>query len=103
MDSATNALMRLVRAPANYWAGMLLDAGIAGWLLVHAARVPQRPWMIGGTVLFLGGLCLYSLVEYVVHRWFYHHPLIARRIWSSAPSQQSASSDRTPLLRHRDR
>jgi sterol desaturase/sphingolipid hydroxylase (fatty acid hydroxylase superfamily) len=75
MGSATNALMRLVRAPANYWAGMLLDAGIAVWLLVHAARVPQRPWMIGGTVLFLGGLCPYSLVEYVVHRWFYHHPL----------------------------
>jgi sterol desaturase/sphingolipid hydroxylase (fatty acid hydroxylase superfamily) len=67
--------MRLVSHPVNYWAGMLLDVVIAAVLLVHATRVAEGPWMIEGGVLLLAGFCLYSLVEYVVHRWFYHHPL----------------------------
>jgi sterol desaturase/sphingolipid hydroxylase (fatty acid hydroxylase superfamily) len=65
--------MRLAGDPINYWSGMLLDAAVAAGLLVHAGRVPHRPPVTEAGVLLVG-LGVYSLLEYVVHRWAYHDP-----------------------------
>jgi len=71
MGSMTRALLRLAAHPVNYWGGILLDASIAGGLLVHAMRTASSGWAMEAGLL-VGGLGLYGLVEYSIHRWAYH-------------------------------
>ncbi|HXJ79624.1 MAG TPA: sterol desaturase family protein [Candidatus Methylomirabilis sp.] len=73
MATPTNALMRVASDPLNYWGGILLDAVVAAGLLAHAILVTRRPWMLEGAILVVG-LGVYTLLEYLAHRWLYHHP-----------------------------
>jgi hypothetical protein len=58
-------------ARLNYWLGVLVDAVLAGWFLVHAMRTMHGSWVTTGVSL-LAGLGLYGFLEYGVHRWGYH-------------------------------
>jgi len=63
MGSLTQGLLRLAAHPANYWGGILLDASIAGSLLVHAMRTAGSGAMEAGLL----GFVAYSLVHHILH------------------------------------
>ena len=71
MKHIANTLTRLATHPVNYWGGVLVDAALASWFLVHALRAMHGTWVTAEAILFVG-LGLYGFLEYVIHRWAYH-------------------------------
>ena len=71
MSYLTKALTTLVTDPVNYWLGILVDASLAGCLLVHAIATSHGPWIRDGGLALIG-VGLYGLLEYSIHRWAYH-------------------------------
>jgi sterol desaturase/sphingolipid hydroxylase (fatty acid hydroxylase superfamily) len=69
--SALDAIVRMSSTRANYWAEVVVDAGLALLLSVQGWR-----HLHGGTITALLavvlGLLVFSFVEYFFHRWMFH-------------------------------
>jgi sterol desaturase/sphingolipid hydroxylase (fatty acid hydroxylase superfamily) len=71
-------LERLVTSPVNYWAGSALDVLVSVPAIVYGvAFAPLASTVVAVAV----GTAVYSVYEYVLHRWLYHSlPSPHRRI-----------------------
>ena len=69
---------RLTTSPINYRAAFVIDwfaAAVCGWIGI-------RQWSgeaIPAALLVVAGVALWSLGEYVLHRWLFHGPFAAIR------------------------
>ncbi len=70
---------RLVFSRLNYWAGLVLDLVAAVTLIVLGIAAADRLDHLLAAAL--AGAFVFSLYEYALHRWIYHHvPGPVRRI-----------------------
>jgi sterol desaturase/sphingolipid hydroxylase (fatty acid hydroxylase superfamily) len=65
-------VVRLSRTRVNYWLEPVVDAALGGILLAAALR--RHLPAANAVLLLVLGLFVFSLMEYVVHRWVFHGP-----------------------------
>jgi len=71
--TAVDALLRLSRTRANYWAEFALDTTLGVTFLLQGLRYHDRSW--SEPLLVLAGLFVFSYIEYFFHRWLFHGPV----------------------------
>lgn len=64
--------VKLSRTRVNYWLESIVDAVLGSALL--AAALSRRVTETRAILLLLLGLFVFSLMEYVAHRWVFHGP-----------------------------
>jgi len=65
-----DVLVRMSRTRANYWLEPVLDTTLGVTLLTEGLR--HHVSSLSASLLVLAGLCVFSFMEYVVHRWVFH-------------------------------
>ena len=65
------SIERLSTTRANGYAGLVADTGVAAALLLAAARQADAH-LVSAAPLVVGGVLVFSLVEYSMHRWLFH-------------------------------
>jgi len=90
-------LDRMASSSLNYRAAFVTDAIAAvafGWFGVTRYKGP-----IGAAAIFIvAGLLLWSLLEYLLHRWLLHGPLLVARREHAKHHRDAQATVATPLL-----
>lgn len=72
-DRALDGMERMAVTEANLWAAFVVDTsmciGLTALGLAH-----REVGLAGAAGAFVGGLLLFSLIEYCFHRWLFHGP-----------------------------
>jgi sterol desaturase/sphingolipid hydroxylase (fatty acid hydroxylase superfamily) len=71
--TAENFIVRMSTTRWNYWAEFGLDIPIGVVLISIGLRRGAAHWE-AAILAILSGLVLFSLLEYVIHRWLFHGP-----------------------------
>jgi sterol desaturase/sphingolipid hydroxylase (fatty acid hydroxylase superfamily) len=66
-----NAIVRMSRTRANYWAEFAIDGFLGVVLVMEGLRRSDEP-AAAILVTILMGLLIFSFMEYVCHRWLFH-------------------------------
>jgi sterol desaturase/sphingolipid hydroxylase (fatty acid hydroxylase superfamily) len=61
---------RMTRSPLNYWFSFASDSIVAIALVWYGMTRPYTRFEL--LTLFIAGFLFFSLIEYVMHRWFFH-------------------------------
>lgn len=64
-------LARLSTTRFNYWLGFIFDGLMCLGLFLYAVTQTRVEPLLA-TVVFLGGLFVFSFIEYFFHRWLFH-------------------------------
>ncbi len=73
-DAALTGIMKMSQTQTNYWGEFALDIPV-GILLVGAGLRHQGTHPLPLVFTLLGGLFLFSFIEYFFHRWIFHGSL----------------------------
>jgi len=71
--SVLDAIIRMSSTRANYWGEVLVTIAVSTSLLATGVREHQGSWAASFFTV-LAGLILFSLIEYIFHRWIFHGP-----------------------------
>ena len=71
-------ILRVSESPSNYWATYVVDCAMMVFFVYWDIGLRNLPWSWAGA-LFLSGIAMWTLSEYVFHRWLYHFGLAIAR------------------------
>ncbi|HKI75467.1 MAG TPA: sterol desaturase family protein [Pseudomonadales bacterium] len=71
LRAPVDAIIVMCTTKANYWAEFVVDAALVVVLCMAGWRL-EKGYVPGICLAFLLGLLLYTLIEYIFHRWLFH-------------------------------
>lgn len=96
-DRMVDGIVRMSQTRTNYWAELVVDASIVV-AFVSYAILSHAVGLFASLLILVGGLLIFSFIEYFFHRWLFHGPVRILERGHSAHHAEPLGYDSLPFF-----